>query len=292
MGLNYQARPSGAIIRHVCIHTNEGPNVANAAGNLASFLTSTQNTSNPVSYHVLVDNGQVIRYLPDNQEAWAALGCNPIGLHLCLTGYAAQTRIEWLNDYPQLKLAAKVVSDWCNLHNIPKAKILPGDVADNKPGIIGHLDWTLGKRDGTHTDPGTNFPWDYFIALVKAADTTTILTPTKVADMSIQNFEVAPGNGFKLIGCPVGKASQISNQAWVGSQILGPPNGTNTVGTVWYWFQNDTGGVDDSKKYLPLSWSNGHSTRQVVPVPDGTTQIRVEYSFPNGGTVTLEVQSK
>jgi N-acetyl-anhydromuramyl-L-alanine amidase AmpD len=33
--------------------------------------------------------------------------------------------------------------------------------------VIGHIDWTVGMQDGTHTDPGTGFPWD----LVLTADT-------------------------------------------------------------------------------------------------------------------------
>jgi hypothetical protein len=41
-------------------------------------------------------------------------------------------------------------------------------VAAGKSGVIGHVDWTVGKRDGSHTDPGPNFPWDVLMARVGA----------------------------------------------------------------------------------------------------------------------------
>jgi len=36
-------------------------------------------------------------------------------------------------------------------------------VARGAHGVIGHVDYTIGAHDGTHTDPGPNFPWDYVI---------------------------------------------------------------------------------------------------------------------------------
>lgn len=296
MGLNYQARPSMSAIKYVCLHTNEGPHTQPhgtdtadySAEGLATFLTRTAYTNNPVSYHVLVDDDSIVRYLPDNAEAWCAFGANPIGLHLCLTGYAAQQRNEWLTTHAfQLRLAATVVRDWCKTYNIPITKLIPLDVVHNRPGIIGHIDWTIAKVQGTHTDPGTTFPWDYFIGLVNMQVSTP--EPTGKKDNMIENFEVGSTTAktIKLLGCPVGRASQIINRAWISSQILGPSNGT-----VRYWFQNDTGGLDDSKSDLPIRWSDGHSQRIGASVPDGTTQIRIEYNFPNGGTITLEVEPK
>lgn len=172
MGVNHQARPVGAVIRHIVVHTNQGPNPPNqfpdlSAENLAVYLTSTGNTRDPVSYHVLVDDDSLLVYLPDNQEAWAAFSSNPIGLHLCFVGMAEWDRAEWLRHPRMLQLAADKVRQWCGAYGIPMIKLTPHDVSLNFWGIIGHVDWTIGKKDGTHSDPGPNFPWDVFINLVK-----------------------------------------------------------------------------------------------------------------------------
>ena len=52
----------------------------------------------------------------------------------------------------------------CLARGIPIRKLTPAQVAAGLSGVIAHWDWTLGMRDGTHTDPGSGFPWDYVIA--------------------------------------------------------------------------------------------------------------------------------
>lgn len=147
----------------IAVHTSEG---ARTAYDLQSYLDGK---GVEASYHVLVDDEDTIRYLPDQVACWAMLSGNPRALQVCLAGFAAWTRAEWLSHGNMLKRGAAVVRAWCIQHDIPAKKLTPTQVGSDWWGVCGHWDWTLGKRDGTHTDPGPNFPWDVFIALVNGS---------------------------------------------------------------------------------------------------------------------------
>ncbi|MDQ3577545.1 MAG: hypothetical protein M3443_08070, partial [Actinomycetota bacterium] len=54
----------------------------------------------------------------------------------------------------------------CRARDIPLVKLSPADVKAGKAGVCGHIDWTLGMKDGSHTDPGGNFPWDHVMTRV------------------------------------------------------------------------------------------------------------------------------
>lgn len=300
MSLNYDtSRPTGSVIRLIVLHTNQGPHLPNqhpdhTAEALTTYLTSTANTNNPVSYHVVVDDDSLIEYLPDKAEAWAALASNSIGLHLCFIGMAEWERSTWLEHKPMLKLAAKKVLQWTGQHSIPITKRSPVEIAHDAWGIIGHGDWTKAQKIinpkalDSHTDPGPNFPWDVFIFMVHQLELDIQGQPT---NMEVENFQIPPGKGLFPIGCTVGKSSSIVKQAWVSAFL----NGNNdpkisSSGTIRFWFQDDKGGISDISN--TLTFNIGHSSRFWVTVPDGTTMIRCDYNFPDGGVITLEAQSK
>lgn len=155
---------AGTPITLVAIHTAEGATTAPA---LRNYLDQP---GVEASYHKIVDDFQVITYLPDYLAAWAMLSGNHRSLQLCFTGFASWSRITWLAHERMLRIAAIEVALWCEIHNIPIVKLSPVQVGANQSGIMGHWDWTVGKRDGTHTDPGVNFPWDVFIQYVQEAD--------------------------------------------------------------------------------------------------------------------------
>lgn len=150
----------GTRISLISVHTSEG---ATTAAGLMHFLDQP---GVEASYHVLVDDSTTIRYLPDDVAVWAMLSGNHRSVQVCLTGFARWPRSEWLAHDGMLRRAAAVVWDWCLAHNLPPVKLTPAQVGADFSGVCGHWDWTLGKRDGTHTDPGPNFPWDVFIRYV------------------------------------------------------------------------------------------------------------------------------
>lgn len=162
----------GRAISLVAIHTNEGDNPADVypdrtAENLADYL---DRPGVQASYHQLVDDDSEISYLPDGRAAWALRSGNSRSLNLCFTGWARWDRAEWLRHDGMLRRGAAVVREWCEQYGIPMVKIGPDAVGRDEAGVIGHHDWTVGKSDGTHWDPGYGFPWDHFMRLVTEGD--------------------------------------------------------------------------------------------------------------------------
>jgi hypothetical protein len=264
----------GTPITLIAVHTSEG---ATTTASLASYLDQP---GVEASYHVLVDDNGAYRYLPDEPAAWAMLSGNHRSVQVCLTGFARWPRSEWLAHDNMLRAAADVVRTWCTTYNIPNVKLTPAQVGGDHHGICGHWDWTLGKHDGTHTDPGPFFPWDVFIQYVNLDNPVQTLR----RENDVQNFRVQ-GTGILPLICPTGKPSAITAQAWVSAAVDGPG-----PGHVRFWFQDDTHGLADVAR--DIAFADGHSARQWVQVPDGTTMIRVEHTFTAGGTVCLETQGK
>jgi N-acetyl-anhydromuramyl-L-alanine amidase AmpD len=122
------------------------------------------------SAHVCVDNNSAVRCVADGDRAWHAPGANSDGLGIELAGYARQSRAEWLDQYSKgvLDQAARVVAGWCLKHNIPAVKLTPSELKAGKRGLVGHRDVSAAYGQTDHTDPGPNFPWDYFLGRVNA----------------------------------------------------------------------------------------------------------------------------
>jgi len=159
----------GNRITLIAIHTNEGPNPADVfpdrtAENLARWMDG-----HPVSYHKIVDDDSVVHYVPDERYSWSLRSGNPRSLNLCFTGYARWTRAEWLRHDRMLRMGADVVRGWSRRYGVPLRKLTSAEVGGNQSGVIGHVNWTLGKRDGSHTDPGDGFPWDIFMRYCQGA---------------------------------------------------------------------------------------------------------------------------
>lgn len=159
---NHEARGS-ARVRLVVLHTSEGARDVASLGNyLAQVATQA-------SYHVAFDDKRMEQYVQYDQAAWAVLSANPISDNGCCCGFAAWSRAEWFTHPIMLELAAQWVASRCMARKVPIRHLSTAEVAAcradvNHPGgVIGHWDWTVGAKDGTHTDPGTSFPWDWVI---------------------------------------------------------------------------------------------------------------------------------
>lgn len=160
---NYSSR-NGQKVIWVAIHTTEGIMDANDLGYYWQRVTDG-------SSHAGCDNNKTKTYIDPQYASWTLLNGNRKSVNMEICGWARWTRAEWLG--PQrgrLVQAANWARQMCDRFGIPKRHIGAEGVARNEAGIIGHVDYTNGARDGSHWDPGPGFPWDVFITLVNGGD--------------------------------------------------------------------------------------------------------------------------
>lgn len=161
----YKSDPRGTrAVRLVAVHTAEG---ARTAASLGSYFAQA---STQASSHVGIDAGATLQYVDYSRSAWTIRSGNPISDNAELCAFAAFSRAQWLSSAPVngcanplaiLDRTAAWIRSRCLTRGIPIRKLTPAQVAAGQAGVIGHVDWTLGMHDGTHTDPGAGFPWDY-----------------------------------------------------------------------------------------------------------------------------------
>lgn len=153
------------------IHTMEYPDNAGAAKWCAEFFAGSD--SPIASAHYAVDNSEVYHMVQECDVAYGAPGANRNGIHIEHAGRAAETPADWASSYnlEMLKLSAVLAAQVCYRHKIPIRKLTVEQVAQGLRGICGHVDVTRAfpERHGTHTDPGSDFPWSQYIAWVNQA---------------------------------------------------------------------------------------------------------------------------
>lgn len=169
-------------IRLICLHTMESQEKPGTAVRVAAWF-SDKNRAPQASPHMCVDGSQanvkpgqkypapIVRVVDDGDTAWAAPGANADGLHIEMAGIAAQSVANWADAYSLavIENAATVSAIWCKKYEIPVKHLTLAEVQDGKTkGFIGHVDATNAfKIPGfNHTDPGANFPWEYFLQQV------------------------------------------------------------------------------------------------------------------------------
>lgn len=176
----------------VVIHTAEG---ALDVGSLGNYFS---HSSVQASSHVGIDDHRIERYVLYADASWTLRGGNTRSDNAELCGFAAWTRAQWLGEHRQmLELAAGWIRERCQARGIPMVKLSPADVAAGRPGVIGHHDYTLGAKDGTHTDPGPGFPWDIVMALANQQTAPTggddDLTPEQAAQLALLTSQLVTG---------------------------------------------------------------------------------------------------
>lgn len=155
-------------VQLVVIHTTEGSARASAAEDGASY---DQRRADGTSTHYFHDSDSTIQCVHTADQAHTArTQGNRRGIHheLCTRAGSA----TWGDAYHQamLRLAATQAARDANKWDIPVRKLSPVQVADGMKGFCGHADITnaFPQDNGTHTDPGKNFPWSQFLDMVRA----------------------------------------------------------------------------------------------------------------------------
>lgn len=171
---SYTARRDHSI-QYIVVHYTAGSEGPTSAENGAAYDKSR---TDGTSTHVFADSNSVVREVWDDEVAHAAFyRGNHAGLQLEICG-TAQTRAQWLDPVSSatLRMAAKQCAEWCAEHGIPVRRLSVAETraawynaAGSRPkGFVGHVDVTQAYPEdgGNHTDPGPQFPWDVFLAMV------------------------------------------------------------------------------------------------------------------------------
>lgn len=186
---NYSSR-GGKKVRLLIVHTAEGARTVESLG--AWFSVA----SRQVSSHAGIDDKRIETYVPYDMAAWTCRAANAIADQVELCGFAAWTRDQWLREHPNmLKLCARWLRERAVARSIPLRKLTPAQVAAGESGVIAHVDWTVGMRDGSHTDCGTGFPWDEVMRL--ATEPATAPSPAKEVPMAVMPWTLPAGTGMR-----------------------------------------------------------------------------------------------
>jgi N-acetylmuramoyl-L-alanine amidase len=163
---HFRATTGARAVRLIVIHSMEAPEKGDTAENVAHFF---QTTDREASAHLCIDSDSAVRCVRDDDVAFAAPGANSDGVHLELAGFARQTEPEWLDAFGVLMLerAADVAAQYCLKYGIPARRLTNQELADTtNRGIVSHAQVSETFRKSDHTDPGSGFPWAFFLERV------------------------------------------------------------------------------------------------------------------------------
>ncbi len=267
---NRSSRGSTPVI-WVVLHTAEG---AKTTAELGNYFAKA---SVQASSHVGIDDHGIEQYVPYSEAAWTIRGGNSRSDNAELCGFAAWTREQWLGEHmPMLRNAAAWVRERCLARSIPIVHLTPADVAAGRPGVIGHVDYTLGTRDGTHSDPGQNFPWDVVISLASPTPSPSPSVTTLEDDL-MASIPITPDAGGKFqhaCGVEVGGGSQVATRGWV------------TVGSTYGGTTFTVAVLSADAKVLGY-WKDqraGNNRSLAFQLPDGARAVTLEGIVDNSGT--------
>ncbi len=165
---NYTPAP-GRRIRLIVIHSMESSRTSNTAENVASWFAGP--SAPMASAHFCIDSDSIVQGVDVKDVAWAAPGANNDGIQIELAGRASQSRAEWMDEYGKQMLThtTKLVASLCQQYGIPAQVLSAADVLAGRAGIVSHDTISKAYKKSNHWDPGTGFPWDWFLRQVRGA---------------------------------------------------------------------------------------------------------------------------
>lgn len=158
-------------VQLIVIHTTEGSAHSQSAEDGAAYdARRTDGTST----HFFHDSDSTVQCVHTADKAHTArTQGNSRGVQHELCGTASWSESTWLSDGYQdkmLRKAAKQCARDAQKWGIPVKHLTISEIQSGKKGFCGHGDITKAfpEDNGTHTDPGKNFPWSKFLDLVRA----------------------------------------------------------------------------------------------------------------------------
>lgn len=160
-------RTNGRRIDLIVIHTMEMDEKGSTAENCAQWF---RNPAAKVSAHYCVDADSIVQCVRDQDVGWHAPGANHDGIGIEHAGRAKQTGRDWSDAYStaMLEQSAALVAELCAKYEIPVTWLYAADLVAGKRGITTHDAVSKAFKRGSHWDPGTGFPVEKYLAMVRA----------------------------------------------------------------------------------------------------------------------------
>lgn len=152
----------------VVLHTMETGENSSIAENIGAGWFTNPNAQ--ASAHYCVDDNSIVQCVNEGDYAWASGPTGNLnGIQIEMAGRAAQSRADWLDDYSRamLERTAALTADICKRHGIPVRVLSDEQVARGEAGITTHASLARVFRETDHSDPGPDFPWDFFMERVQ-----------------------------------------------------------------------------------------------------------------------------
>lgn len=163
-------------VQLIVLHSMEAPEKGTTAESVAEFFRQPvlgKGGKRPIaSVHYCCDNNSIIQCVQTKDVAYGAAGANRNGIHIEHAGYARQSELQWLDAYGKEMLdgSAQLVAQLIT-KKFPKIRPIKLSASDLKLGkrygIVGHADINQAFKKGHHWDPGPDFPWEFYLKLVK-----------------------------------------------------------------------------------------------------------------------------
>lgn len=166
--------PVGTVTRLV-LHATVSPCVVGGARGVASYF---QRSSAGGLAHYVVDPSEVVQCAPETLATWGAPP-NSHSLHIELCDPQTGDPARWgdANHQAMLALAAPLIRDVCQRHNLPTVYVNAAGLLAGMRGITTHADVSAAWHQTDHTDPGSGFPMTAFLAAVNAPVSSHVVTP-------------------------------------------------------------------------------------------------------------------
>lgn len=198
----------------IIIHSTRG----NTDSLEREYLATISHFLNPqaeVSTHVVIGPRSICRMVADADLAWHARENNATHLGIELV----HPRADWPFTDFEYEAAAEVVRGWCEKYSIPMEHV----TSQSQPGIIGHDETEQGRRDGK-SDPGGQFDWSHFMALVRGVVAPTSM-PAPTEETALVEPPGPPSNqdSFDSPNPSTEDAAEESTVPLLGETLADPP---------------------------------------------------------------------
>lgn len=153
----------------IVIHDMEAPETLSTAENTAAFFQRLP-ADRKASAHYCVDADSIVCCVQPMDTAFHAPKANANGIGIEHAGYAKQTTADWLDDYGKAMLdrSAELTAALCVKYDLPAVYLDSGALLPGAKGITTHWATTIAYGiAGGHTDPGGNFPMEWYIERVQ-----------------------------------------------------------------------------------------------------------------------------